>query len=165
MVKNQPSSTSARNFCIARIADFGLFWPRLASVFAWGNFFLCGEILATFRDQSAMLGEHLSQKITLAHPYYPKFWAKTCPGGSKGTKSTLWPIIFLDGVPLPSEDILVLFKYILACTGFKRSRTENRIESPSCLPLSAISHTSNSPCWLRWPLISPREVRSIRLSS
>ena len=33
-------------------------------------------------------------------------------------------------VPQPLVDIQVLFKYILACTGFKRSRTENRIESP-----------------------------------
>ena len=45
------------------IADFDLFWPKCASVFLWGNFQFCGETVATFRDQSAMLGEHLSQKI------------------------------------------------------------------------------------------------------
>ena len=40
--KNQPSSTSARNFWITRIADFGLFWPKCASVFV-GDFFPLGN--------------------------------------------------------------------------------------------------------------------------
>ena len=61
------------------LANFGLFWPRLASVFLWGNLYFCGEASATFRDQSARLGEHLSQKLTPAHPYNPFFLAKNVP--------------------------------------------------------------------------------------
>ena len=61
------------------LANFDLFWPNCASAFVRGNFFLWGETQATFRDQSAMLGEHLSQKLTLAHPLNPKIWQKMWP--------------------------------------------------------------------------------------
>ena len=56
----------ARPLPITRIADFGQFWPILASVFLWGNLYFCGETFAIFRDQSVMIGEYLSQKLTLA---------------------------------------------------------------------------------------------------
>ena len=63
--------------CLQRIwANFGLFLPKSALVSAWGNFFLCGETLETFWDQSALLGEHLSQKLPLPSPNNPIFSAK-----------------------------------------------------------------------------------------
>ena len=68
------------------IRDLRQFWPVLAQIcfgFCVGQFFLCRETLATFRDQSAMLGEHLSQKLALAHPYNPMFWPKCPPGDRK----------------------------------------------------------------------------------
>ena len=37
----------------------------------------------TFRDQSAMLGEHLSHKKNLKPPYNPKIWLKMWPRKSK----------------------------------------------------------------------------------
>ena len=48
--KNQPSSTSARNFCITRIADFGQFWPIWAQMcFSFfGHFFPLGHLLEIF---------------------------------------------------------------------------------------------------------------------
>ena len=68
MVKNQPIArlrARARKLRITRIADFGLLLPKSASVLLKEFFFLCVETLATFRDQSAMLREHLSQKLPL----------------------------------------------------------------------------------------------------
>ena len=58
-------------------ANFGLILFKF-SVFLRAFFFLWGhhhETL-TLRVQSAMLGEHFSQKLTLAHPYNPIFWPK-----------------------------------------------------------------------------------------
>ena len=79
MVKNQPIArlrARARKLRITRIADFGLLLPKSASVLLKEFFFLCVETLATFRDQSAMTGKHLSQKLPLALPYNPKIWPK-----------------------------------------------------------------------------------------
>ena len=44
--------------------------------FCVGKFFSCEDTLETFRDQSALLGEHLSQKITRDHSNNPIFWPK-----------------------------------------------------------------------------------------
>ena len=44
---------------------------------------VCGHHLEICRDWSAKLGEHLSQKITLAHTYNPKIWPKMWPGWPK----------------------------------------------------------------------------------
>ena len=69
------------------LANFGLFLPKSALVYARGNFFLWGETLATFRDQSAMLGEDLSQKLPLGPPYNPLFGQKRPLGiKRKGSK-------------------------------------------------------------------------------
>ena len=65
--------------CTFPLAEFGQFLPILAQMcfsFAKARENLWGETLATFRDQSAMLGEHLSQKLTLAQLYNPKIWPK-----------------------------------------------------------------------------------------
>ena len=61
--------------------DFGQFWTKCDSFFGGALFFIWGHQLATFGDQSAMLGEHLSQKVPLAPPYNPKIWPKTCRRG------------------------------------------------------------------------------------
>ena len=91
--KNQSSSSvraRARKICITSIASFGLFWPKLASVFPSRNFWFCRETLATIRDQSAMLGEHLSQKVMRDHAQNPKNWQKQGGGMSKnGSKKCL----------------------------------------------------------------------------
>ena len=71
------------NFGITRITDLGLFWPKYASVLLGGFVFPLGRQLATFRDQSAMLEEHLSQKLPLAPSYNPIFWPKCPPGVQK----------------------------------------------------------------------------------
>ena len=69
-----------------------------------GHFFPLGHRLATFRDQSAMLGEHLSQKLPLAPTYNPLFWRKMCPGGQKkGHKTSA------HNVPNPNTDWNNLF--------------------------------------------------------
>ena len=47
-------------------AEFGRFWPGMAQMcfaFSKGTFFPWGHQLKTFRDQSAMLGEHLRPKV------------------------------------------------------------------------------------------------------
>ena len=62
-------------------ANFGLILFKF-SVFRRAFFFLWGhhhETL-TLRVQSAMLGEHFSQKLTLAHPYNPIFWPEINKG-------------------------------------------------------------------------------------
>ena len=56
--------------------------PKCASVFLSALFFLWAHQHETFRDQSAMLGEHLSKNSTyVAHPYDPLFSQKRLPGG------------------------------------------------------------------------------------
>ena len=66
----------AAKICIMRIVDFGLFLPKSASVSAMGNFPHRWESLETFRDQSALLGEHLSKKLPPSSPLQPHFMAK-----------------------------------------------------------------------------------------
>ena len=87
--KNQPSSTSERACAPDSHSAYMGFWPILAKMcFSFcegkfvpvrGNLFLWGEILAKFRDQSAMLGESLSQKFALAHTSNPEIWPKKQP--------------------------------------------------------------------------------------
>ena len=77
---------------ITRIADFCLFWPRLASVSARGIFFLGRETSATFRDRSAMLGEHLSQKSHMPPPKTP-FLAENVTEGVKKRSQFLGPFL------------------------------------------------------------------------
>ena len=67
-------------FCIMRLADFGLFWPKCASVFLNKLFFLWAHQLATFRDQSTILGEHLDPKLPPAPTYNPFFGQRHSPG-------------------------------------------------------------------------------------
>ena len=67
------------------------FWPSFD--FCEGNIFLWGETLATFRDQSAMLGEHLSQKLMRDHAWNPKIWPKTWPGWPKNGPIFFWPFL------------------------------------------------------------------------
>ena len=55
------------------LADLGLLGPKSASVFLTTLFFLRAYQHETFKDQSAMLGEHLSQKLMPAHTYNPIF--------------------------------------------------------------------------------------------
>ena len=95
----------ARKICIVRIVDFGQFWPIFAqkcSGFPAGKFFpvmgnssLWWETLETFRDQSALLGEYLSQKLTLAQPYNPIFWPKTSFLGYKNTLKNYFLGVFV----------------------------------------------------------------------
>ena len=69
----------ARKICIMRIVDFGHFWPFFAQkcfAFSEHTFYFRAHQHETFRDQSALLGEHLSQKITLDHTYNPIFGQK-----------------------------------------------------------------------------------------
>ena len=76
--KNQPSSMSA-SACTQTLHYLNSgFWPKcelffLSTLF----FFLWAHQHETFRYQSALLREHLSQKITLDHTYNPIFWPKT----------------------------------------------------------------------------------------
>ena len=67
-----PQRMRARISRIRRIADYGQLW----------HFLLWGHQLAMFRDQSAMLEEHLSQKLMRDHAYNPKIWPKMWQGGS-----------------------------------------------------------------------------------
>ena len=87
--KNQPSSTSASAYAQILHYTHSKFWPIFAQKcfgFCDGKFFpsmgnpwkVQGSISIA---DSAMLGEHLSQKLPLAPPYNPKIWPKTCPGG------------------------------------------------------------------------------------
>ena len=94
--KNQSSSSvraRARKICITSIASFGLFWPKLASVFPSRNFWFCRETLATIRDQSAMLGEHLSQKVMRDHAQNPKNWQKQGGGCPKMDQKNVCTIL------------------------------------------------------------------------
>ena len=61
-----PQRMLAHKSRIRRIADYGQLW----------HFLLWGHQLAMFRDQSAMLEEHLSQKLMRDHAYSPKIWPK-----------------------------------------------------------------------------------------
>ena len=66
--------------CYSVRTTFALrFWPKCDSGFWGALFFILGYQLATFGDQSAMLGQQLSQKLPLAPPYNPIIWPKTCP--------------------------------------------------------------------------------------
>ena len=74
------SEVRAPKICITRIADLGQFWPNFAQKcfgFSEHTFFIWAHQHETFRDQSALLGEHLSQKITLDHTYNPIFDQKS----------------------------------------------------------------------------------------
>ena len=86
-----PLHMLAHKICIWCISDFGQFWPRLGSVFPSGNFWFCRKTLATFRDQSAMPGEHLSKKKSLEPPYNPKVGQKRGLGGQKICRKSIWP--------------------------------------------------------------------------
>ena len=67
--KNQPSSTSARACMQLLHYVYSKFWPISFGFFGGHFFFLWVYQLETLRDWSAMLGEHLSQKIPLAPPF------------------------------------------------------------------------------------------------
>ena len=89
--KNQPSSQHVCGRVRANLAlrllwifaNFGIFLLKSASVFLRANFYLWGQKLATFRDQSTMLGKHLSQKLTPACTFDPLFGQKHPPGDQK----------------------------------------------------------------------------------
>ena len=53
-------------------------------------FFLWAHQLVTFRDQSPMLGEHLSQFSPQVPTYIPFFGQKRPPGGKKNGKKNFW---------------------------------------------------------------------------
>ena len=79
--KNQPSSLQmpSRKIRIIRIVDFGQFWPIFAQRclgFSEHTFYFWAHQHETFGYQSALLGEHLSQKFTPDH-IYNNFWPKT----------------------------------------------------------------------------------------
>ena len=66
MVKNQPSSKSARACAQTSHYAYRGFWhffPQKCFVFCERNFFLWWKTLETFRGLPALLGEHLSQKL------------------------------------------------------------------------------------------------------
>ena len=76
-----------------RIADFGQFLPKSASVFC-GHFFVGIKYMQSSGiSQQFNAREYLSQKLTLAHPCYPLFWPKTSPGGSKHGSNFFCPFL------------------------------------------------------------------------
>ena len=70
----------ARKLCITCIADFG---PNVSWFFLAHFFFLWAHQHETFRDQSAMQGEYLSQKLLPAPIYNPIFLATNALLGIK----------------------------------------------------------------------------------
>ena len=83
--KSAPSrlQVHARKIRIMHTANFGLFLRKSASIFAMGNFFHGQENSENSRDQSALLGEHLSQNLPLPPPYIPFFGQKRPFYGTK----------------------------------------------------------------------------------
>ena len=96
------------------LADLGLLGPKSASVFLTTLFFLRAYQHETFKDQSAMLGEHLSQKLPPVPLCNPIFWPKKPPGG----------IFANNGLARAHSHAHAYFPWFSVCVD-KAMRTEN----------------------------------------
>ena len=73
----------ACNIRITRLADFGQFWPKCASVSVMANFSSCVGVQINFRGQSTMQGEHFRPKNHEIQSITPKFGQKYGPVAKK----------------------------------------------------------------------------------
>ena len=81
--KSYLARARACNIRITRLADFGQFWPKCASVSVMANFSSCVGVQINFRDQSTMQGEHFRPKKHEIQSITPKFGQKYGPVAKK----------------------------------------------------------------------------------